>query len=104
MDSGARAEWFSVFEVYFAARLRGEFPDADWIFLVNDPSARVAAMPRGSTMKVKVSLPADFLANAPYLVAAMVAAQVRTTAEEMGLAPRRRTLPSKKNSGEFQPA
>ncbi len=104
MVLGARAEWFSVFEVWFAARFRAEFPDADWIFLVNDPAARVTATPRGNDrVKISVSMPPDFQTTEPYVVAAQVAAQVRIKAEEMGLVQRRRSGPTKLgSSGGFQ--
>lgn len=103
MEPGTRAEWFSVFEVWFAARFRAEFPDADWIFLVNDPLARVIATPRGrDAPMVTAPMPPDFLALEPYVAAAMVAVKVRVKAEQLGLVPRRRSKPSQQNSGEFQ--
>ena len=103
MVLGTRAEWFSVFEVWFAARFRAEFPDADWIFLVNDPAARVTATPRSKEFpKVTVPMPADFQSVEPYIAAVSVAAQVRAKAEEMGLVPRRRTVQAKHDSGGFQ--
>ncbi len=99
MVVGARAEWFSVFEIWFAARFRAEFPDADWTFLVNDPAARISAMPRGQDeAKVTVPLPPEFLTLDPYVAAATLAAQVRMNAEAAGLVERRRGRASKRDS------
>ncbi len=88
----ARAEWFTVFRVWLAARLRFEFIDADWSFQVHETYGRVTAMPSGSaSASISWNLPTDFRGRPPYVIAAQVAADIRVQAEEMGLVSRRRT-------------
>lgn len=79
--------WLIVFDVWLVARLRAEFPDADWTFRVVEQDHLVEAGPRSaSKMPVVVRLPEYYRSRPPYVVAAQVASQIRQLAEKAGFA------------------
>ena len=94
MAHDSKVEWLSVFQVWLTARFNAEFEDADWAPSFNDAVGRVIAAPRGRTEpRIVVSLPPDALSRPPYVIAAQVAAEIRSQAEQAGSVPRRRTTP-----------